>query len=120
MKKLMGKYGGDVVFVTDGGKWYSWAAESLGARWVWLRGGVRSYVERWFRTVKDRLRVFNCAFPRSPEGLERARTFIRLYAFYYNHIRPHHSLDGQPPLPTPGKTRTQRLQRVLEVKKPLS
>ena len=23
MKKLMGKYGGDVVFVTDGGKWYS-------------------------------------------------------------------------------------------------
>ena len=35
MKKLMGKYGGDVVFVTDGGKWYPWAAESLGARWVW-------------------------------------------------------------------------------------
>ncbi|MHA1362746.1 MAG: DDE-type integrase/transposase/recombinase, partial [Candidatus Freyarchaeota archaeon] len=74
MRKLMGKYGGDVVFVTDGGKWYPWAAESLGARWVWLRGGVRSYVERWFRTVKDRLRVFNCAFPRSPSGLERART----------------------------------------------
>jgi len=35
MKKLMGKYGGDVVFVTDGGKWYSWAAESLGAGRVW-------------------------------------------------------------------------------------
>ena len=87
MRKPMGKYAW-VVFVTDGGKWYPWAAESLGARWVWLRGGVRSYVERWFRTVKDRLRVFNCAFPRSPSGLERARTFIRLYAFYYNHIRP--------------------------------
>ncbi|MHA1579531.1 MAG: hypothetical protein ACTSUQ_07880 [Candidatus Freyarchaeota archaeon] len=59
---------------------------------MWLRGGVRSYVERWFRTVKDRLRVFNCAFPRSPEGLERARTFIRLYAF---RLQPH----PPPPLP---------------------
>ncbi len=42
MKKLMGKYAW-VVFVTDGGKWYPWAAESLGARWVWLRGGVSGW-----------------------------------------------------------------------------
>ena len=33
--KLMEKYGREVVFVTDGEKWYPWAAESLGARWVW-------------------------------------------------------------------------------------
>ncbi|MEX2704791.1 MAG: integrase core domain-containing protein [Candidatus Freyrarchaeum guaymaensis] len=86
---------------------------------VGVAQGRGQRVERWFRTVKDRPWL-NCAFPRSPSGLERARTFIRLYAFYYNHIRPHHSLDAQPPLLTPGKTRTQRLQKVLEVKKPLS
>jgi len=31
----------------------------------------------------------------------------------YNHIR-YYSLDGQPSLPTPGKTHTQILQKVLE------
>ncbi|MHA1643567.1 MAG: hypothetical protein ACTSV0_00895 [Candidatus Freyarchaeota archaeon] len=77
-------------------------------------------MERWFRTVKDRPWL-SCAFPGSPGGLERARTPNQAPApSGYNHVRPHHSLDGQPPLPTPGKTHTQRLQRVLEVKKPLS
>ena len=118
MRKLMGKYGRRVLFVTDGGKWYPWAARSVGARWVWLKGGVRSYVERWFRTVKDRMRVFNCAFPKSSRGLENARTFLRFYAYYYNHVRPHQSLNQNTPIPSRKGTRIQRLQKALEVKKP--
>ncbi len=119
-EELWEKYGRKVLFVTDGGKWYPWAAESLGARWIWLKGGVRSYVERWFRTIKDRLKVFNCAFPWSNQGLERARTFIRFYAYYYNHVRPHQSLNQNTPIPSWKATRIQRLQKALEVTKSLS
>lgn len=32
MRKLVEKYGEEVVFITDSGKWYPWAAQSLGAR----------------------------------------------------------------------------------------
>ncbi|MFB0560186.1 MAG: integrase core domain-containing protein [Candidatus Lokiarchaeia archaeon] len=66
------------------------------------------------------MRVFSCAFPKSSQGLERARTFIRFYAYYYNHIRPHQSLNKNTPIPTRRGTRIQRLQQALEVTKPLS
>nr|MDO8099800.1 integrase core domain-containing protein [Candidatus Njordarchaeota archaeon] len=76
---------------------------------------VRSYVERWFHTLKDRLRVFNCSFPRSTRGLTHTLIFIRFYAFYYNQVRPHRTLSGRTPIPTRGATRLQRLQHALEV-----
>jgi transposase-like protein len=115
MGKLMEKYGRHAVFLTDGGKWYPWAARSLGARWRRMRGGVRSYIERWFRTVKDRMHVFNSAFPATAHGLTPALTFIRFYALYYNAVRPHRTLRGHTPMPTRGATRLQRLKNVLEV-----
>lgn len=54
--------------ITDGARWYS-----LAARWAKLgheivHGGVRSYVERFICTVKDRLRGFDVYFP-SPRKL---------------------------------------------------
>jgi len=50
--------------ITDGARWYS-----LAARWAKLghkivHGGVRSYVERFICTVKDRLRALMSIFPR--------------------------------------------------------
>ncbi|MGQ9722350.1 MAG: integrase core domain-containing protein, partial [Candidatus Jordarchaeum sp.] len=120
MKKLMEKYGREVRFLTEGGKWYPWAARSVGARQMRVKGGVRSYVERWFRIVKDSLRVFSCAFPRSNQGLENARTFLRFYAYYYNHVRPHQSLNQNTPIPLRKGTCIQKLQKALEVKKTLS
>nr|MDO8100887.1 hypothetical protein [Candidatus Njordarchaeota archaeon] len=72
-------------------------------------------MERLSRTIKDRLQVFNCAFPRSTHGLTPALIFIRFYAFYYNEVRQHRTLGGSTPIPTRGATRLQRLQQALEV-----
>jgi transposase InsO family protein len=69
-------------------------------------------VERWFRTTKDRLRVFNCAFPRSNWGLENASTFLRFYTYYYNHVRLHHSLSQNTPVSSRKGTGIQKLQKV--------
>jgi hypothetical protein len=85
-----------------------------------MKGGVRSYVKRWFHTIKDRLRMFSWAFPRSSRGLENAHVFLRFLRLL---LQPRPTT----PIPEPkhtilsGKgTRIQRLQKALEVKKALS
>lgn len=60
-----------LVFVTDGGPWYRWPAQGLELMHVVLVGGIRSYIERLFETVKDRMRAFDCFFPTS--GIESVR-----------------------------------------------
>ena len=48
--------------ITDGAKWYPIAARWARLKHSIVRGGVRSYVERFICTVKDRLRGFNAYF----------------------------------------------------------
>lgn len=66
--------------ITDGAKWYFTAA-----RWARLKhsivcGGVRSYVERFICTVKDRLRGFDVYFPSPKKLLDSALRLI--YAWH--------------------------------------
>ena len=54
--------------ITDGVSWYR-----LATRWTRLRhsvvhGGMRSHVERFIETIKDRLKDFDCYFS-SPKKL---------------------------------------------------
>lgn len=71
--------------IVDGGPWYQ------GALWllqhterVWMVGGIRNYVERFFRELKRRLKVFDVSFPQRRLGLASAHHCLQLYAWHYN------------------------------------
>ena len=95
--------------ITDGATWYP-----LAARWAKIghsvvRGGVRSYVERFIGTIKDRLRGFDCYFPSPKHLLESALKLVYAWAGFYNYVRVHLSFD-EPPRPLPGATEYARLK----------
>jgi len=85
---------GKPVLVTDGGPWYRWPAQRLGLRHEVLSGGIRNSIERWFSTLKDRLRAFDCYFP--TRGLRSIENFCRAFRFFYNRCRWHLSFKGPP------------------------
>jgi putative transposase len=87
------------LLITDGGVWYPSACRQLGVRHEWVVGGIRSYVERWNETLKDRDRLFDGYFPCSGKcGYEHILNWCFLFAFYYNHVRRHMSRGNRPPL----------------------
>jgi len=69
-----------------------------------VHGGVRSYVERFICTVKDRLRGFDLYFPSPKKLLESALRLIYAWAGFYNYARIHLSFS-KPPKPIPGSTK---------------
>jgi transposase-like protein len=96
------------VVVVDGGPWYRDALNQLEIRRQVVCGGIRNYIERWFETLKDRLRNFDVYFPHKKPGVidiyrcrqENFKHVINwLYAFvyYYNRIRRHMNLGGRTP-----------------------
>lgn len=71
--------------IVDGGPWYQ------GALWllqqtqrVRMVGGIRNYVERFFRELKRRLKAFDVSFPQRRLGLASVRHWLKLYAWHYN------------------------------------
>ena len=65
--------------VTDGARWYSLAASWARLQHIDVWRDVRSYVERFVYSVKDRLRGFDCQFPvASAPALVRLEPHLRL------------------------------------------
>ena len=85
---------GKPVIATDGGVWYVWPIKRLGLEHVVISGGIRNYMERWFETLKDRLRVFDRYFP--TKGLKSVENFTAIFCLWYNRCRTHMTL-GRPP-----------------------
>jgi putative transposase len=54
----------------------------------------RNLIEKWFHTLKTRVDRFHNSWVGSRTG---ARKWIETFVHYYNHQRPHQSLDGQTP-----------------------
>lgn len=86
------------VVIVDHAPWYRYAFESLGLDWLQKTFGIRNYIERWYRTFKERTRRFYNNFPiKDPErAIERISKFLHLFAFWYNHMRPHETLKCVP------------------------
>jgi len=59
-----------------------------------LSGGERNYIERWFGTLKDRLRAFDRYFPTA--GLRSVQNFCYGFGFFYSWCRWHQTLEGPP------------------------
>jgi len=85
---------GNPILVTDGGPWYRWPARRLGLDHVVISGGERNYIERWFETLKDRLRAFDCYFP--TRGFESVENLCAVFCFWYNRCRRHMTLREPP------------------------
>ncbi len=97
------------VVIVDGGPWYREALNRLGIRRQVVSGGIRNYIERWFETLKDRLKDFDIYFPHKKlgtidilrcrkESLEHVFNWLYAFVYYYNRIRKHTTLDGKSPL----------------------
>ena len=99
--------------VADGANWYPIAARWARIEHKVVRGGVRSYVERFICAVKDRLRGFDAYFPSPKKLLCSALRLIYAWACFYNYARIHLSF-GEPPKPIPGSTELERLKTIVK------
>jgi len=95
--------------ITDAAHWYVLAAKWARLGHSVVRGGVRSYVERFMGSVKDRLRGFDCYFPSPKRLVDSALKLVYAWVGFYNYVRVHLSF-GAPPKPILGSTELERLK----------
>ena len=55
----------------------------------------RNLIEKWFHTLKMRVDRFHNSWVGSRRSV---RQWLALFTHYYNHLRPHQSLDGRTPV----------------------
>jgi transposase-like protein len=46
------------LILVDGGPWYPWTLKPNWLKWLHLTFGERKAIERYFRTLKERLKVY--------------------------------------------------------------
>ncbi len=86
------------IVITDHAPWYKYAFQSLGLCNIQRTFSFRNYIERWYRTFKQRTRRFFNNFPiRDPaRAIKRIGRFLHLFSYWYNHMRPHETLRCVP------------------------
>jgi putative transposase len=89
---------GDPILIVDHAPWYKPAFEWIKVDYIQKTFGIRNYIERWYRTLKERTRRFYNNFPvRNEErAIERIGRFLHLFAYWYNHMRPHETFKRPP------------------------
>ncbi len=87
------------LFIVDHAPWYACAFEWLDVDWVPLTFSIRNYIERWYRTFKERTKRFyhNFGVREGNKAIKRVERFVRLFAFWYNRMRPYETLNGETP-----------------------
>ena len=87
------------LFIVDHAPWYPCAFEWLGVEWVPLTFSIRNYIERWYRTFKERTKRFynNFGIRDDARAIKRVERFVHLFAYWYNRMRPHETLGGETP-----------------------
>ncbi|MGQ9469239.1 MAG: DDE-type integrase/transposase/recombinase [Nitrososphaerales archaeon] len=81
--------------LVDGGPWYPWALRQLSLPWIHVTFGPRNYIERWFRTLKERIRGFYNINSKA-RGLLAVNSIIGILTYSYNGLRSHQSLRAPP------------------------
>jgi putative transposase len=87
-----------ILMIVDHAPWYKYAFETLKLDYIQKTWGIRNYVERWYRTFKQRTKRFFNNFPiKDPQrAIERIGRFLHLFAYWYNRMRPHETLKCVP------------------------
>jgi len=99
LRKVLEACANKPVILVDKGAWYPNAIQALGLQWEHRTFGMRNRIERWFRTMKARTRRFFSTFPVRKKPIFKIKLFIRLFAIWYNLIRPHQTLKRPPATP---------------------
>jgi transposase-like protein len=83
----------------DHAPWYPSAFEWLQVDWVRLTFSIRNYIERWYRTFKERTKRFydNFGIRDDSRAIKRVGRFVHMFAYSYNRMRPHETLSGRTP-----------------------
>jgi putative transposase len=86
------------LLITDHAPWYKYAFQSLRLDYIQKTFGIRNYIERWYRTFKQRTRRFFNNFPiKDPtRAIERIDRFLHPFAYWYNRMRPHETFKCTP------------------------
>ena len=87
------------LFIVDHAPWYESAFQWFKAEFIQKTFGMRNYIERWYRTFKERTKRFYNNFPirNEDKAIERISKFLHLFAYWYNHMRPHETFKGRVP-----------------------
>jgi putative transposase len=87
------------IFIVDHAPWYPCAFEWFNVEWMPLTFNIRNYIERWYRTLKDRTKRFynNFGIRDDSRAIKRVERFVHLFAYWYNRMRPHETLRGETP-----------------------
>lgn len=87
------------LILVDKGPWYRDALQSLGLKWKHVTRGMRNRIERWFRTLKERIRRFYNNFPARRRGIRCVKLFLETFTYWYNNLRTYQTLKRPPSQP---------------------
>ncbi|MEM2934694.1 MAG: DDE-type integrase/transposase/recombinase [Methanocellales archaeon] len=73
------------LVVIDGGHWYLAALSRLGIKYQVVSGNIRNYIERWYETLKDRLKGFDIYFPHK-KCFEHVFNWLYAFVYFYNRV----------------------------------
>jgi transposase-like protein len=82
--------------VVDGGPWYT-VMEKIGIKRIVISGDIRNYIERWFKSFKRRIKVFDKYFPHKEGLVKHINNWIQMFIAYHNYIRNHQNLNSYTP-----------------------
>jgi transposase-like protein len=82
--------------VVDGGPWYT-VVEKIGIKRIVISGDIRNYIERWFKSFKRRIKVFDKYFPHKEGLVKHINNWIQMFIAYHNYIRNHQNLNSYTP-----------------------
>ncbi|MGC9075697.1 MAG: DDE-type integrase/transposase/recombinase [Conexivisphaera sp.] len=98
LRKVLGRCTNKPLFVADRGPWYGWAFRSLGLSYYHETFGIRSRIERFFRTLKRRTKVFSNNVNARRLQVHALNTILSIFQLYYNWLRYHKGIGGIPAL----------------------
>ncbi|MEM3637599.1 MAG: DDE-type integrase/transposase/recombinase [Conexivisphaerales archaeon] len=84
------------LVLVDKGPWYPYALERLGIEYKHSTFGKRDAIERFYRTLKKRTKLFCNNINARRQGIKALESFVALFCFWYNFCRYHQSIGGEP------------------------
>jgi len=94
LKKVLKACSNKPLILVDGGPWYPWALSQFSLEWLHTTFGKRNAIERYFRTLKERLRGFYNNLNAKAKGILAIKAMAQILTYDYNHLRAHQTIKG--------------------------